>query len=112
MKTFIFLLVLFVSSASQACSCSYDYSRNSQKILGRAALLLEIDTKNIDVVDYEPRLTPLALLEPANHSECGCPLYVKRVWEITYNKENELCTARIVVPVWNDRLTVKNISCQ
>ena len=113
MKTFIFLS-LFISGPAMACSCSYDYGHRDSSILKRAGTVLEIDAKAIQVNDYTITTTVMAVLDPASYGQrsCGCTSFVKRVWEVSYLKNDQACDATIINNVWNDNLKIKNIVCK
>lgn len=113
MKTLIFVS-LFVSGSALACSCSYDYGHRDSSILKRAADVMEIDAKGIQVNDYKVKMTAMAALDPYSYSSrsCGCTSFVKRVWDISYTKNDQACDATIVNNVWNNNLKVTNIVCK
>src|SRR5688572_577557 len=105
-------LCLFVSGQALACSCTYDYEGNDERFFVRAARIIGIEEKNIQVNNYDLKYTAAAMVDPAYYSECGCTSFVKRIWDISYDKNNKSCEARIVAPVYNDSLKVKDIVCK
>jgi hypothetical protein len=109
----LFLLSILISGQVLACSCSYDYGQRDPSILKRAAKLIEIDFKNIQVNDYTVKMTAMAYVDPSSYSSrsCSCTSFVKRVWDISYVKNERECKANIINSVWNDGFKIKNIVC-
>jgi len=114
MKTLI-LISLFISGSALACSCEHDYGRYSATFMNRAAVLIgEISGKDIQVNDYKVESTVMTYVDPTAYSRrsCGCTQFVKRIWNISYNKGLKACEAKIVLPVWNDKMKITDIACK
>lgn len=113
MKTLI-LLSFFISGSALACSCSYDYGHRDSSILKRASALINVDAKAIQVNDYTIKYTAASVLDPASYGSrsCGCTSFVKRIWDVSFTRNDQACDGTIINSVWNDALKIKNIVCK
>lgn len=82
--------------------------------MARMGTLLGADSKTIKVLEHEVHNTVRSYTDPDFYSarSCGCTQYVKRVWRISYQKGQELCEAKAVLQVWNDKMKVRTQGCQ
>ena len=115
MRVLLVLVFFLYASVSLACSCEYDYGSRSSRFLDRAAALIgEVEGKDLNILRYELDYTVLGHLDPTSYGRrsCGCTSFVKRVWDLSYEKNGSSCVARVILQVWNDKMKLKSEQCE
>jgi hypothetical protein len=115
MKIFLILGLCLYSSLCLACSCEYDYGSRSLKFMDRAAALIgDIQGKELKIIRYNVEYTALGYVDPTSYGRrsCGCTSFVKRVWDLGFEKNGAACEAKVILQVWNNKMKLKNVNCQ
>lgn len=111
MKFALIVLSLVFSAQVFACSCSYDYGTYSKEILTEMATKVGVaNHKDIKILDWDIEYTALSSVIRDRH--CGCSAFVRKTWDIFYVKGDQVCEAKAVLKVWNNKMKIKDIHCK
>lgn len=115
MKLIFACFLLLSTSVSLACSCEYDYGSRSMDFMNRAANLIgDVEGKDLKIIRYDLEFTAMARFDPTAYGRysCGCTSFVRRVWDLSYEKNGAVCDAQVILQVWNDKMKLKSEKCE
>lgn len=115
MKAFLILIFFTYTSFAMACSCEYDYGSRSQIFMNRAVDLIgNVKAEELNIVRYDLQYTAMARFDPTafGRYSCGCSFFVKRIWDLSYEKRGAACEARVILQVWNNKMKILSEKCE